>query len=119
MSITINDLRGTYESLADCCLHNPVWSPDDVTAVLCTIWTGEDTGEQWKPGEKTCTDSASYTVVKLSGERYGLLAEGEDYTGHGCQCNSATSVYGSLDDLLAMGVPEPEAQQAIREAAGT
>lgn len=116
MTITIDDLRGTYESLASCCLHNPEWSPDDVTEVLCTVWSGEDTGSEWRTGEKTCTESASYTVVKLTGGRFGLLAESEDYTGHGCQCGSTTAVYLASSGLLIMGVPEPEARLAIARA---
>lgn len=116
MSTKIDDLRSTYESLASCCLHEPQWSPDDVADVLCAVWRGEDTGEQWKPGEKTCTESQSYTVVKLADGRYGLMEESEDYTGHGCQCGSTTAVYATLDELITMGIPEPEAQQAIMHA---
>ena len=113
MTITIEDLRSTYDSLAACCLHDPQWSPDDVTEVVAMVWEGDDTGGMWKPGEKTCSESESYTVVRLKDGRYGLLAEGEDYTGHGCQCSSSTAVYGSLDELLTMGVPEDGAREAI------
>lgn len=114
MSMTIDGLRLAYDSLAACCLHDPVWSPDDVAEVLCLVWSGDDSGGDWKPGEKTCTESQSYAVVRLSDGRYGLLAEGEDYTGHGCQCDSATTIHATLDELLSMGVVEDGARLAIR-----
>lgn len=116
MSITIEDLRATYESLKGCCLHDLQWAPDDVTEALCTVWIGEDTGSEWQAGEKTCNDSSSYTVVRLADGRHGLLEESEDYTGHGCQCGSSTAVYGSLDELLRMGIPEDDARTAIQQA---
>lgn len=115
MSITDEELRDTYAGLLACCLHDPQWSPDDVVEPLCTVWQGDGSGG-WQPGAKQSTESSAYVVVKLKDGRYGLLEDSEDYTGHGCQCGSSTAVYGSLDDLLRMGIPEDEARTAIQQA---
>jgi hypothetical protein len=119
---TAKDVELMFGSLTGCCLHNPVWTPVDIAEVLCSVedsggWTdctrpSEDAYQQWKRG----TESTSYTVVRLKDGRYGLLEEGEDYTGHGCQCDASTNVYDSLDDLLRLGIEEYrcEARDAIR-----
>jgi hypothetical protein len=115
MSITDEGLRETYAGLLACCLHDPQWAPDDVAEPLCTVWDGDE-GGGWKPGAKQGTESVAYAVVRLKDGRYGLLADWEDYTGHGCQCSSSTSAYGSLDELLNMGIPEDGARTAIQAA---
>lgn len=112
--MTIEELQQEFESLAGCCLHDLQWTPDDVAEVLCTVWNGDGSGG-WKPGEKECSDSNSCTVVRLKDGRFGLLDEWEDYTGHGCQCGSATAVYASMRELLEMGVPDEDARTAIRQ----
>ena len=120
MTITMDELRATYASLSDCCLHEPQWSPDDVAEVLAVAWTGDESGG-WRRGEKQSTESLSYTVVRLTDGRFGLLADSEDYTGHGCQCDSSTSIYGSFDEVLRMGIVEDEPRvliaQIVAEAA--
>ena len=115
MSDYLDDLRNTYRELAECCLHQPAWSPDDVAVVLAAVWDG-DTSAGWERGPKQSTESTAYTVVRLKDGRYGLLADSEDLTGHGCQCDSSALAYGSLDELLRMGIPEAEACALILEA---
>lgn len=117
MSVSTEDLREVYDGLAACCLHERLWSPDDVAEVLAMVWCGDESGG-WQEGTKQSTESTAYTAVKLADGRFGLLSDSEDYTGHGCQCTSSTAVYGSLDELLAMGVPEDDARQAITTAIG-
>jgi len=111
--MTLEELRGEYESLAACCMHDRPWSPDDVAEVLCWVWRGD--GGTWRDGPKDETESEGIIAVKLADGRYGLLTESEDYTGHGCQCNSATGVYASAGDMLRFGVPDEGAAGAIRE----
>lgn len=123
-TLTPEHLEVMFGSLLGCCLHNPTWTPVDVDKVLCSIWNRYS--EEWQDcaapeGQygawKDGTDSISYTVVRLKDGRFGLLSESEDYTGHGCQCGAATSVYGSLGDLLRFGIEEwaSEARQVLAQ----
>lgn len=126
-ALTANDVEQMFGYLQGCCLHAPVWTPVDITEVLCSVWNGDGSGgwtDSGVPGEygswKDSTESSSYTVVRLKDGRYGLLSESEDYTGHGCQCDAATNVYDSLDDLLRLGVEEWQsgARDAIKARIG-
>jgi len=113
-TLTTSHLEVMFGQLSDCCLHNPSWTPADVAEVLCSVWEGDESGGwqdcnapdgqwgNWKGG----TESSSRTVVRLKDGTLGLLAESEDYTGHGCQCSAAVSTYASLGDLLRFGVEE-------------
>lgn len=127
--LTLKHLETMFRSLQSCCLHQPPWTPVDAETVLCSVQN--QYGDSWKdstppgtddyPSWKDGTDSASYTVARLRDGRYGLLAESEDYTGHGCQCQASAAVYDGLDELLRMGVDDDGAREAIRvrlEAAG-
>jgi hypothetical protein len=123
--LTAKHLEVMFGQLQGCCLHTPVWTPVDVAEVLCSVQKTDGYGDwkdsaafdgtygSWKDG----TDSSSYTVVRLKDGRLGLLSESEDFTGHGCQCSAATNAYGSLDDLLRLGVEEwqSDARDAIRD----
>jgi len=111
--VTPKHLEIMFGSLLGCCLHSPVWTPVDVDRVLCSIWDSyggewqdctapEQQYDNWKGG----TESSSYTVVRLKDGRFGLLAESEDYTGHGCQCSAATIIGDSVADLVRFGVEE-------------
>ena len=124
-TLTARHLEIMFGQLQDCCLHQPAWTPAGVAEVLCSVqnpdyenWEDsivpESPGGDWKDG----ADSSSYTVVRLHDGRYGLLAESEDYTGHGCQCDAAASIYGSLDELLKMGIPEQDARDAVSARMG-
>lgn len=122
--MTPKHLERMFRYLDGCCLHQPVWTPVDVDQVLCSVWNGDYDGgwQDCKPPAaryeawKGSSDSTSYTVVRLKDGRYGLLSESEDYTGHGCQCTSATDIYTSVADLLRYGVEEYQAgaRDAIR-----
>jgi len=118
-----------FGSLQQCCLHQPAWTPVDAAEVLCSIQSSSD-HEPWTdctvPADgysswKDATESNSYTVARLKDGRYGLLAESEDYTGHGCQCDAAANVYDTLDDLLQFGVEEWQAvaRDVIRARIGS
>lgn len=120
--LTAKHLEVMFRQLQACCLHDPVWTPVDVDRVLCSVQSGYGGG--WKdctaPDDygtfKDGTETSSYTVARLKDGRLGLLAESEDYTGHGCQCNAATGAYESVSDLLRLGVEEWQegAREAIR-----
>ena len=117
MTATLDNLRTELRKLLSCCLHNPAWDPDDVFNVLVGVqryfgceWTVVS-GEHIKD---VYSDSESYTVVELGDGMLGLLEEGEDYTGHGCQCGSFTGKYVDLEDLLANGIANDGARELIR-----
>lgn len=95
----IIDLTETFNMLEGCCLHEPQWRPEEVEKVLAAFWSGY---EGWQPLEdyKLSSDSQSAIAVKLADGSYGLLTEGEDYTGHGCRCDSFTGRYQTVQDLL-------------------
>jgi hypothetical protein len=120
-TLTVRHLEIMFTQLLDCCLHDPPWTPGDVEQVLCSVWCGDESGG-WKDCEppegtyyswKDGTESSSYTVVRLRDGTLGLLAESEDYTGHGCQCSAAVSTYSSLADLQRFGVEGGEARDLI------
>jgi hypothetical protein len=105
--VNIEVLTDTFRHLSDCCLHEPQWEPEEVTAVLAALWCGCGAGCEsgWEPLEdyKEYPDSDSVFAVSLDDGTFGLLGEGEDYTGHGCRCSSWTGRYPSIPDLLQFG----------------
>ena len=96
-------LAEMWERCVGCCMHAPVFDIADVDQA-CYRWSGGEYGDAWKDGAKQCTESNSYAVVQLKDGRFGVFLEGEDYTGHGCQCSSATSVHATLDEAVRMGL---------------
>ena len=125
-TLTARHLEIMFGQLQNCCLHDPAWTPVDVAEVLYSIqqadyeggWKDSTVPESPRGDWKDGADSSSYTVVRLHDGRYGLLAESEDYTGHGCRCDAAASIYGSLDELLKMGIPEQDARDAVSARMG-
>lgn len=116
---TISDLSADFASLLNCCLHNPVWTPQEVSRILFIVndesRNYSTTGKaRWAEGPKSGTESESITVVQLLDGGYGVFEESEDYTGHGCQCSSRTSRHDTLTDLLSMGIDQYD-RDAIRE----
>ena len=85
----VNDLDEMFDILKVCCLHDPQWYPQDVEKEIA--WAGD----RW-----TGSESESVVIVKLKNGNYGLLTQGEDYTGHGCQCDSMTVTEADLYRLL-------------------
>jgi hypothetical protein len=91
----VSDLEELFKDLEQCCLHEPVWHPADVDRELA--WYGD---------RSTGSESSSIVIVRLKSSKpgapeYGLLTQSEDYTGHGCQCDSMTVKEASLAKLLA------------------
>lgn len=105
---TAKDVEREFGSLLGCCLHSPAWTPVDVDYVLCAVQ--RQSGGSWSDmpsdGKSVGSESESYLVAVLKDGFLGLLAESEDYTGHGCQCSSSASSYGNADDLLQLGIEE-------------
>jgi hypothetical protein len=85
----MSDLDEMFSVLKSCCLHDPQWHPEDVDKEIA--WGGD---------HATGSESESVVIVKLKDNNYGLLTQGEDYTGHGCQCDSMTVIESSLYTLL-------------------
>lgn len=86
----MSDLSEMFERLQGCCLHNPQWLPQDVAQEIA--WAGD---------RATGGDTSSIVLVALKdGRGYGLLTQSEDYTGHGCQCDSMTLREPTLRLLL-------------------
>lgn len=85
----MSDLDDMFKILEGCCLHDPQWYPADVEKEIA--WGGD---------VQTGSESESVVVVKLKDGTFGLLTQGEDYTGHGCQCDSMTVKEQSLYTLL-------------------
>ena len=88
---TVSELEEMFTTLLGCCLHSPAWMPSDVASEI--VWEGD---------RQTGSESSSIVVVQLKGQppAYGLLTQGEDYTGHGCQCGSFTAREDSISKLL-------------------
>lgn len=92
----VSDLTEMFSALEGCCLHKPQWRPDDVLREI--TWHGD---------RQTGCESSSIVIVRLKpqpGQQwpgdFGLLTQSEDYTGHGCQCNSMTVREPTLAKLL-------------------
>ena len=94
----MSDLSEMFADLRSCCLHDPQWLPEDVDEELA--WIGD---------RQTGPESTAIVIVRLKTRstrlpylfEYGLLTESEDYTGHGCQCDSMTVKEDGLAKLLA------------------
>jgi len=102
---TVDELTDLFTYLAGCCLHTAQWAPPEVAEVLWAGWRGCG-DEDYQPMPKTESESDSVVVVRLADGSFGLLVEGEDYTGHGCQCASYTNRYATLGELLRFGITE-------------
>jgi hypothetical protein len=90
----MSDLSEMFEVLERCCLHEPQWRPGDVDREIA--WIGD---------RENGSESSSIVIVQLKctfpdKPFYGLLTQSEDYTGHGCQCDSMTAREPSLASLL-------------------
>lgn len=99
--MTLDDLKEHFKYLESCCLHEPVWTPGDVTEILFAIQS--DGSSSWTVGWEGGSETSVIVVVALK-DGYGLLSSGEDYTGHGCQCGSFTGKYEKLSQLFKDGI---------------
>lgn len=95
-------LAGAFEYVSGCCLHNPLWGPDDAVEVLGWTWNGDGCSGAG-PKEVYC-DSGQDVIVRLNDGAFGYFTESEDYTGHGCQCNAFAGKYPTLEALWRDGV---------------
>lgn len=84
------NLAGEFESLENCCLHEPQWRPLDVKEVLA--WRCES------PEGYGSTEQV--ILVRLKEGGFGLLISSSDTTGHGCRCGSHTVRADTLASLL-------------------
>jgi hypothetical protein len=100
--MTMEELAAHFRLLEGCCLHQPVWKPDDADEVLFAIESGD--GEGWKAGWYGGSEYSVYVVVRLKESGYGLLHSQEDYTGHGCECGAFTGRYDHLSKLFRDGI---------------
>lgn len=107
LTFTTDELRDLFSYLAGCCLHTAQWAPPEVAEVLWADWRGCG-GDAWQALPKDESESDSLVIVRLVDGTFGILAEGEDYTGHGCRCDSYTNRYATLTDLLNLGVLEAD-----------
>jgi len=115
MAATLDNLRKEFQKLLGCCLHYPVWTPDDVSSIIIGVQS-EYAGWTVVEGpyvKDIGSESESYTIVQLTDGNLGLLEEGEDYTGHGCMCGSFTGKYASLMELLESGITNNAAREVI------
>ncbi len=93
----MSDLSDMFDVIRGCCLHDPQWLPDDVEKIV-----------RWEGDRQNGPESSSIVIVRLKpqdGEEYwqrgyGLMTQGEDFTGHGCQCDSMTVREKTLAKLL-------------------
>ncbi len=87
-TLTQRQLQDKFAFLESCCLHEAQWRPQDVARVIAHHEGGPDGG----------TD---IVVVELADGGFGVMISSEDYTGHGCRCDSATVRSGSLQEALS------------------
>jgi len=106
----MSDLNDMFKDLMACCLHDPQWTPEQVDRELA--WIGD---------RQTGCDSSAIVIVRLKpggpavrGD-YGLLTESEDYSGHGCRCDSMTVREPTLLKILAH-LDESELLQVVTHA---
>ncbi len=91
----LDDLKQMFEDVERCCLHDPVWRPDDVDTIV-----------KWYGDHETGSESSSQVLVRLKNKdrwsrEWGYFEQSEDYTGHGCQCGSYTARDSRLGGLLS------------------
>lgn len=85
----LNDLPVEFEELESCCLHEPLWRPQDAAEVLVWRFEGGDYAE-----------TEQVILVRLEAGGFGLLTSSSDTTGHGCQCGAHTVRADTLAGLL-------------------
>jgi hypothetical protein len=95
------------DMLAGCCLEHKDenWHSSIVKKVVA--WY--DTAESYAEG----TERSGYVVFKTNDGRFAVLSDGEDYTGHGCQCSSSLTVWDNLRDALWLGLTDEERNQLV------
>lgn len=97
-------LPDLFQYVTGCCLHNPLWGPEDAVEVLGWTWNGEYDGGNGTGPKRAWNESGQDVIVRLRDGAYGYFNESEDYTGHGCQCGSFAGKYPTLEDLWRDGV---------------
>lgn len=86
----MSDLSDLFYEVRDCCMHDPQWLPEDVDREIS--WTGD---------RESGRDTSSIVIVALKNGFFGLFAQSEDYSGHGCVCNSMAVSEPSLGRLMS------------------
>jgi hypothetical protein len=61
------------------------------------------------------TEREMVALVRLADEGFAVLHEGEDYTGHGCQCSAEVAFYRTLDKAVRLGLVEYERQMFLKD----
>jgi hypothetical protein len=108
----VSEFAKTFAMLERCCLHNPQWHPGQVVRIIDAICDDDGGWHVMDNGGKSFSDSSSVYLVELE-DGFGLLEESEDYTGHGCQCDSFTGKYGTLEEAL-QAIPEGPKRDLMR-----
>lgn len=67
------------------------WAPIDVAEIVASS-EGQNDESNWR------------VVVRLTDGRYSFLSAGCDYTGWDCQAWGSSQEYGSLEELIRMGL---------------
>lgn len=92
------------DMLSKCCLEHQRegWVLDIVKEVLVFY----DTSGVYPPSE---TERDGVCIFITKDNMYAVLEDGEDCTGHGCQCSSLLSVFDNYDDALVLGLTKDQA----------
>ena len=95
------------DMLAGCCLDHP--EPDWSGAIVKKVirwWDHSEGLDKDYPGD---SDGSRIAMFLTDDGRFGVLEDSEDYTGHGCQCDSAFAVFDNIAQALALGLTEEDA----------
>ena len=68
----------------------------------------------WAYNSGWYTERDMSALVKIDGG-YAVFHEGEDYTGHGCQCNGDVVYFKTLDEAIRLGLTDEDRDRYFRK----
>lgn len=96
-------VQSQIEMCSRCCLHPNDLVHENMVKKVIAWW---DSAGEYAAG----TERDGYVIFETDNGKFAVFEDGEDYTGHGCQCNSILSVFDTYSDALVLGLTKFQAE---------
>lgn len=88
----LKDFKEYMKFLESCCLQHPEnYNVDEIVSV-----------DEWTISENDGPSGGA--IFKFKDGTWGAMEESQDYTGHGCQCNSSFAIFDNKKDAIRLGL---------------
>jgi hypothetical protein len=96
-------VQSQIEMCSRCCLHPNDLVRENMVKKVLAWW---DSAGEYADG----TERSGYVLFETDDGKFAVFEDGEDYTGHGCQCDSTLTVFDTYADALVLGLTEAQAE---------